>query len=162
MTAWLRNVRFGAHSGLNSDIGPCPVRADSVEKVLLGWRTKISETADALRARRREGPHHFIQKRPPVFASAVEGFAPLAASKNRLSRDFRGRSIFDFCNSICQYRTHAPLSGRLPKLWSPARLSRPIWLVGPAGSNLQPDRYERRILPENPWWNRFRVSNLKE
>jgi hypothetical protein len=36
------------------------------------------------------------------------------------------------------------------------------WLVGPAGSNLQPDRYERRILPENPWWNGFRVSNLKE
>ena len=28
-----------------------------------------------------------------------------ADSRNRLSRDFRGRSIFDFCNSICQEET---------------------------------------------------------
>jgi hypothetical protein len=71
------------------------------------WVTnEILETAEAFRARRREGPHHLIQKRPPVFVSAVEGFAAVAASKNRLSRDFRGRSIFDFCNSICQRRPH--------------------------------------------------------
>jgi hypothetical protein len=30
------DVRFAAHNGLKSDIGPCPVRADSVEKVLFG------------------------------------------------------------------------------------------------------------------------------
>jgi hypothetical protein len=26
-------------------------------------------------------------------------------SKNQLSRDFQGRSIFDFCNNICQNQT---------------------------------------------------------
>jgi hypothetical protein len=40
------------------------------------------------------------------------GIAAVAASKNRLSRDFRGRSIFDFCNSICQEPTLA--GGNVP------------------------------------------------
>jgi hypothetical protein len=64
-------------------------------------------TADAFRARRREGPRHFTQKRPLVFVSAIEGFAAVAASKIRLSRDLRGRSIFDFCNRIGTYATLA-------------------------------------------------------
>jgi hypothetical protein len=31
-------------------------------------------------------------------------------SKNQLSLDFRCRSIFDFCNSICQERTFSPFT----------------------------------------------------
>ena len=30
--------------------------------------------------------------------------AAVETSKHRLSRDSPGRSIFDFCNSICHYR----------------------------------------------------------
>lgn len=42
------------------------------------------------------------QKRPHTFVFAPKAVAGLKASKNRLSRDFRRSSIFDFCNSICQ------------------------------------------------------------
>ena len=31
--------------------------------------------------------------------------------KNQLLRDFRRRSIFDFCNNICQIRTSSLVSG---------------------------------------------------
>src|SRR5450631_831179 len=51
---------------------------------------------------RCEGPHCFAQKRPRTFASALQRVAAVEASKNPLSRDFRYRSIFDFCNNICQ------------------------------------------------------------
>src|ERR1035437_1707414 len=93
--------------GSKRETRECPLRADSVEKVFFGRRTKILKTADAFRARRREGPHHFIQKRPPVFVSAVEGFVAVAASKNRLLRDFRGCSIFDFFNTVGHCRKSA-------------------------------------------------------
>jgi hypothetical protein len=82
-----------------------PKSADTVEKVFFGCRTKFFRTADASRTRRREGPHRFRQKRPPTFVSALESFAAVETPENRLSRDFRSRSIFDFCNSICQERT---------------------------------------------------------
>jgi hypothetical protein len=39
--------------------------------------------------------------------SARWRFAAIETSKNRLSRDFWRRSIFDFCNSICHFRPHA-------------------------------------------------------
>src|SRR5450759_1407438 len=48
---------------------------------------------------RCEGPHCFAQKRPRTFASALQRVAAVEASKNPLSRDFRYRSIFDFCNN---------------------------------------------------------------
>jgi len=50
-------------------------------------------------------PRRLTQKRPRTFVSALWSFAAVEMSRNRLSRDFRGRSIFDF--SICQDRTHA-------------------------------------------------------
>ena len=60
---------------------------------------KIFRTADAFRARQREGPHDLIKNdyRPLI---GRRGLAAMAASKKRLSRDFWARSIFDFCNSI--------------------------------------------------------------
>ena len=35
-------------------------------------------------------------------AHSLQSPATVAVSKNLLSRDFRHRSIFDFCNNICQ------------------------------------------------------------
>src|SRR6266404_8593814 len=46
------------------------------------------------------GPHWFTQKRPRTSVSELQGVAASEASKNRLSRDFRRRSISDFCNTI--------------------------------------------------------------
>jgi hypothetical protein len=74
--------------------------ADSVEKVFFARRMKFSRTADASRTRRREGPHHFRQKRPRTRVSALWTVAATEIYKNRLSRDFGRRSIFDFYNSI--------------------------------------------------------------
>jgi hypothetical protein len=91
----------------DSDQAPRHVRKVPIllQKSFWGDELKIFRSADASCASRREGPHHFIQKRPPVFVSAAKGIAAGAASKNRLSRDFRGRSIFDFCNNICHKQT---------------------------------------------------------
>jgi hypothetical protein len=87
----------------------CLKGADFVEKVFFGWSTKILKTADGLRARRREGPHRFIQKRPRTFVSALRSFTVAATSKNQLSRNFRCRSIFDF---LQQYRHFSDVPGR--------------------------------------------------
>jgi hypothetical protein len=76
--------------------------ADIVAKVFLGWRTKIFRAADALYARQREGPYRFIQNRSRTSAVALKSDAAAEKSKDQLSRDFPGRSIFDFCNNICQ------------------------------------------------------------
>jgi hypothetical protein len=46
------------------------------------------------------GPHRFTQKRPRTFVSGLQILAAVETSKNRLLRDFRSRSIFDFCNTI--------------------------------------------------------------
>ena len=92
------NVRFAAHHGLNSDIELGPKSADIVAKVFLGWRTKILIAADALYARQREGLYRFIQNRSRTSAVALKSDAAAEKSKDQLSRDFPGRSIFDFCN----------------------------------------------------------------
>jgi len=81
-----------------------PELADIVAKVFLGWRSKILGAADALYARRREGPYRFVQNRPRTFVAALNSEAA-ERSRNQLSRDFQRRSIFDFCNSICQKLT---------------------------------------------------------
>jgi hypothetical protein len=94
--------------------GPCSIQqaclkgADSVEKVFLGCRPKLFRTADAFRTRQYDGPHRFTQKRPRSFAWALRSIAVVEPAKNQLLRDFRRRSIFDFCNTICQHRTRAP------------------------------------------------------
>src|SRR5260370_25957368 len=63
-------------------------------------------TADAVRARRREGPHRFSQNRPRTFETALQRVAAARKSKNQFSRNFRRRSIFDFCNTIGTKRTY--------------------------------------------------------
>ena len=85
-------------------IGRCPRRVDFVAKVFLGCRTKILRAADAFCARRREGPYRFIQNRSRTSVVALKSDAAAEKSKDQLSRDFWGCSIFDFCNNICQNR----------------------------------------------------------
>jgi hypothetical protein len=46
------------------------------------------------------GPHRFTQKRPRSFVWALRSIAVVEPDKNQLFRDFRRRSIFDFCNTI--------------------------------------------------------------
>jgi hypothetical protein len=78
---------------------------DIVAKVFLGWRTKILRAADAFYARRREGPYRFIQNRSRTSVLALKSDPAAEKSKDQLSRDFPGRSIFDFCNNIDPERT---------------------------------------------------------
>jgi hypothetical protein len=85
---WSADVRFGAHSGLKSDITALPKSADLVAKVFLGRRTKIFRAADASYARRREGPYRFVQNRLRTFLAALKSSAAAVKSKNQLSRDF--------------------------------------------------------------------------
>src|SRR5712671_2396476 len=101
----------------------CPLLADIVAKVFLGWRTKILRAADALYARQREGPYRFIQNRSRTSAVALKSDAAAEKSKDQLSRDFPGRSIFDFCNNICQQETHAPQQFNSYSTTSSARAS---------------------------------------
>ena len=79
--------------------------ADTVEKVFFDGRRKFFSAADASCAPGREGTHRSTQKRPRIFVSAPKTLEAPEASKNHLSRDFRRRSIFDFCNSIGTFRT---------------------------------------------------------
>jgi hypothetical protein len=79
--------------------------ADIVAKVFLGGRTKFFRAADAFYERRREGPYRFIQNRSGISVVALKSSTAAEKSKDQLSRDFPGRSVFDFCNNICQKQT---------------------------------------------------------
>src|SRR5258705_5158229 len=85
--------------------------ADIVAKVFLGGRTKFFRAADAFYERRREGPYRFIQNRPRISVVALKSNTAAEKSKDQLSRDFPGRSIFDFCNNIGQTQTSASWFG---------------------------------------------------
>ena len=95
----LGEVRFALMKGRRQREPSSQKSADIVAKVFLGWRTKILRAADALYARQREGPYRFIQNRSRTSAVALKSDAAAEKSKDQLSRDFPGRSIFDFCNS---------------------------------------------------------------
>jgi hypothetical protein len=77
---------------------------DSVAKVFLGWRTKILRAADALSARRRDGPYRFIQNQSLASVVTLKGYAATEKSRDQLSRDFLG--LFDF-RLLQQYRPTA-------------------------------------------------------
>jgi hypothetical protein len=65
-----------------------------VTKVFLGCRTKILRAADAFYARRRKGPHRFIQNRSPTFVAALKSDA--ASREVRRSTFARCLRLFDF------------------------------------------------------------------
>jgi hypothetical protein len=55
--------------------------------------------------RERGGPHRFVQKRSPSFVSALRSIAVAESPKKQRLRDFRRRSIFDFCDNIGTFET---------------------------------------------------------
>src|SRR6185436_7253299 len=83
-----------------------------VAKVSLGGQPKFFSAADAFCERRRERPHRFIQNRPGTSVAALKSDTAAEKSKDQLSRDFPGRSIFDFCNM----GTKRPFVRRQPRL----------------------------------------------
>src|SRR5205085_7397825 len=74
-------------------------------KVFSGWRPKILRAADASSERRREGPYRFIENRSRISVVAMKSDAAAEKSREQVSRDFWGCSIFDFCNKIGTKRT---------------------------------------------------------
>src|SRR6478609_2752914 len=89
---------------------------------------KFPGPADAFRMWRCEGPRCFAQKRARPFASTLQSVAAVEASKNQLLRDFRYRSIFDFCNTICAKRTF--IRKRSPRARKSSRTNRVLnWLT---------------------------------
>jgi hypothetical protein len=64
------------------------------------------------------GPHRFTQKRPRSFVSALRSIAVAVSAKKQLLRDFRRRSIFDFCITI---PSGADIAGATPVLAAQAR-----------------------------------------
>lgn len=80
----------------------CPLCARLCCKSLFGGTNEILRAADAFCAQGREGPHRCTQKRPRTFVSTLQSGAAVEACNIQLSRDFWSRSIFDFCNTICQ------------------------------------------------------------
>ena len=102
-------------NGHQSSTARSRLLTDIVAKVFLGWRTKILRAADAFCKRRREGPYRFIQNRPGTSIVALKSVTAAEESKDQLSRDFSGRSIFDFCNNIDPKRTlgSEPIERRL-------------------------------------------------
>ena len=49
-------------------------------------------------------PHRLVQKRPRRFVSTLLSIAVVELARNQRLREFRRRSIFEFCNNICQKR----------------------------------------------------------
>ena len=78
-TAFVADVRRSGLDGIGKSL---PVMADSVEKVLFDQRAKIFRTADAVRARRREGSHRYAQNRPRFFVAALQSASAARKSKN--------------------------------------------------------------------------------
>ena len=103
-----RHVRFTPVSDRIADIAGGPVRADIVAKVFWGDDRNFSWTADAFRMRRCEGPAIVLHKMTTDLRIGATEYASRGL-KNPRSRDFRHRSIFDFCNNICQKaKSHRP------------------------------------------------------
>jgi hypothetical protein len=76
-----------------------------LQKSFWGGERKFLKPLMALYARQLEGPYRFIQNRSRTSAVALKNNAAAEKSKDQLSRDFPGRSIFDFCNNICHKQT---------------------------------------------------------
>jgi hypothetical protein len=75
-----------------------------LQKSFWGDERNFFRAADAFYERRREGPYRYIQNRPGTSVVALKSNTGAEKSKDQLSRDFPGRSIFDFCNNIGTYR----------------------------------------------------------
>jgi hypothetical protein len=57
-------------------------------------------------ARGDMGGHIVSRKKTRSLVWALRSIAVVQPAKSQLLRDFRRRSIFDFCNTICQQEMH--------------------------------------------------------
>src|SRR3981189_161351 len=92
-------------------------------------------------------PYRFIQNRSRISVVPLKSDAAAEKPKGRLSRDFLGCSIFDFCNNICQERTPAPRdapAGTPNALRAVARpFKRMFWLRPPRSIRRGPVDHQR-------------------
>ena len=51
---------------------------------------------------------NYRKNRPLAFVLILQSLAAAEIANMRRLRDFRGPAIFEFFNTICQQRTHAP------------------------------------------------------
>src|SRR6478752_363755 len=120
------------------------VRAGICCKSLFGRRTKIPRAANAFRTRRREGPYRFIQNQSPASVVPPTSDAAAERPRDRLWRDFLGRSIFDFCSNI--YTKPTCRRGRLMSL---AGITKEVASRGSAGQLLTRAVWKRFAYPNN-------------
>ena len=120
--AW--KVSLWHFSDLTRTIGNVCSPRDIVAEVFLGGRTKFFSAADTFYERRREGPYRFIQNRSGISVVALKSSTAAEKSKDQLSRDFPGRSIFDFCNIERLLLLLVGEGVRTPSTWVAANESR--------------------------------------
>jgi hypothetical protein len=87
----------------------CPLCADIVAKVFLGWRSKILRAADAFYAQRREGPYRFIQNRPRTSLVALKSDAAAEGPQINFREIFRVVRFSTFATESAHSR-HAAMS----------------------------------------------------
>src|SRR6478752_5600636 len=102
------HVGFTPESGLKSDIAPCPKSANIVAKVENRTTLEISRKLISRPLcyclaiqRRYEGPWSILDE--SIWSLTSPRVQRISGSKK-----FRSPPQKDFCNNICQFRTHAP------------------------------------------------------
>jgi hypothetical protein len=81
-----------------------------LQKSFWGGERKFSEPLMRFPRGDVKGPYRFIQNRSWTSVVALKSDAAAEKSKDQLWRDFRGFSIFDFCNNIGTKRTWCDVS----------------------------------------------------
>ena len=100
-----QNCRAGTRtcthkSGMPIDLATSALPSILLQKSFWGDKQNFLEPLMRFASRRRERPHRFIQNRPGTSVVALKSDTAAEKSRDQLSRDFPGRSIFDCCNNI--------------------------------------------------------------
>ena len=122
---------------------------DIVAKVFFGRSTKILKTADALRVRRREGPHRFLPKRPPTFVLAQR----VLRQQESLKIGFR--EIF----GVVRFSTFATISALFGPGADQSRRSPTLSNLGAHARS--PARVDFPTHPLNTWPNKRKKTVAK-
>jgi hypothetical protein len=110
-----------------------------LKKSFWGDDQNFSGLADAFRTRRYEGTTSFHAKTTTELRMSGTEYAVVEPAKNQLLRDFRRRSVFDFCNTIGTFPTSRV------DLASSVREAKADLLLESAGFSVRFPCYERRI-----------------
>ncbi len=102
------DVRFGAHSGLKSDIARGPKSADSVAKVFLRHGSQILRGVGAAIEQRCGGPRRHTPNSQASLAAGLRLYRAAIVACFVLWREFSSCGFWDFCNTIGTKRTCQP------------------------------------------------------